>query len=155
MPSRSSRKYSLRKVMPPSLKLPCGAHFQVPSAMYSVVSPLKPSSASCGARLQHRHARQPFVFAAGIAADMREQRARADPVVLRAAAGEVLAAEHFAAEFEEQRRRRDPAQLHAVVAVLVAEESLVGQRPVEEIVGVGVVAVEVADVGKEAARRAG
>ena len=32
MPSRSSTRYSLRNVMPPSLKLPCGAHFQVASA---------------------------------------------------------------------------------------------------------------------------
>ena len=71
------------------------------------------------------------------------------PPFLRAAAGIVLAAEQFAAEFEEQRRQwRDPAQLRAVVAVLPAEEGLVRQRAVEEIVGMRVVAVEVADVGR-------
>jgi len=82
---------------------------------------------------------------------MREQAPRADAAVLRVAARIVLAAERFAAELEVRVGRRDPAQLRAVVAVLVAEERLIRERTVDEIVGVRVVAVEIADVREEAA----
>src|SRR4249919_4032524 len=102
-----------------------------------------------GLRFQHRYAGQPRAFRTHVATGMREQRARADAAVLGAAAGETLAAKEFATELEEQRGRRHPTHLHAIVAVLVAEERLVRQRPVEEVVGVRVVAVEITDVGIE------
>ena len=69
---------------------------------------------------------------------------------VRAGAVVRAAAEDFGAELDEQVGRRHPANLHAIVAVLVAEEGLVGQRPVVELVGMRVVAVEIADIGEEA-----
>src|SRR5581483_1842373 len=76
---------------------------------------------------------------------------RARTAVLRARGREILAAEDLAAELEEKIERRHPAQLHAVVAVLIAEERLVSERPVDEVVGMRVVAVEIADVRVEPA----
>ncbi len=72
--------------------------------------------------------------------------------MIRAAAREVLAAERFATEFEERVGRRDPAHLRAVVAVLIAEERLIRERTIDEVVGVRVMAVEITDVREEAAR---
>jgi hypothetical protein len=46
--------------------------------------------------------------------------------------------------------RRHPAQRDAVVAVRAGDERLVGEGTVGEVVGVRVVAVEIADVGEEA-----
>src|SRR3546814_17832174 len=73
----------------------------------------------------------------------------ADAAVAGAAAGETIATQQFTAQFEKQIGGRDPAQLHAVIEELVAEERLTDQRPVDEVIGMGVVRVEVTEVGKE------
>src|SRR3546814_14911234 len=73
----------------------------------------------------------------------------ADAAVAGAAAGETIATQQFTAQFEKQIGGRDPAQLHAVIEELVAEERLTDQRPVAEEIGMGVVRVEVTEVGKE------
>src|SRR3546814_1387798 len=77
-----------------------------------------------------------------IAADMCKRSLDADAAVAGAAAGETIATQQFTAQFEKQIGGRDPAQLHAVIEELVAEERLTDQRPVDEVIGMGVVRVD-------------
>ena len=79
------------------------------------------------------------------------ERRHAGAVARRVAAGKAAAAAELGAELDVLVGRREPGQLHAVVAVLRAEQRLVGQRVVDEVPGVGVLRIEVADAGEEAA----
>ena len=81
---------------------------------------------------------------------MGKQGGDADALVSSPAAREILAAQHFTTQFDEQFGRGDPAQLHTIVAVLIAEKGLVGEGPIGKLVGMGVVVVEITDIGKEA-----
>ena len=83
---------------------------------------------------------------------MREYAARAQPAVLRAATGVILATECFRPHFEEGCGGGYPAQLHAVIAVLATQEGLIRQWAIEEIIGMCMMAVEVANRGEEAAQ---
>ena len=87
---------------------------------------------------------------AEVAAQMREQGAGGRAVLLRVAAREGAPAPRLGAELDEQVGRRDPAQLHAVVVEPPAEERAVGERRVDEVPGVLVDLVLVADAGEEA-----
>ena len=72
------------------------------------------------------------------------------PLPSDARAGKRVAVAGFGAEFEEQVGRREPLHLHAVLRELPAEEGLVRERLVDEVPGVRVDLVEVADAGEEA-----
>ena len=82
---------------------------------------------------------------------MHEEGLRADAVVRRAAGRSILAAERLTAKFEIGIGRCNPAQLDAIITVLIAEKGLVSKWSVTEIVGMRVMAVEIADIGIETA----
>jgi hypothetical protein len=63
---------------------------------------------------------------------------------------QALAAEGLGAEHQVERCRRGPVQAQAVVAPVAAEEAAVQQRPLDEVVGVRVLLVQVADLRGEA-----
>ena len=88
---------------------------------------------------------------ADVAAGVRRQRRHAGAVArLLSPPGKLRPRPSFDAELDELIGRRQPGQLHAVVAVLRAEHGLVGQRVVDEVPGVRVLRVQVADAGEEA-----
>ena len=99
---------------------------------------------------QVAQARAPVRALADVAADAGTEREAARAVAVALAAGERVATAELARQLEIGVGRRDPLQLHAVGAVLAAEERLVGQRGIDEVPGVGVLVVEVADRRQEA-----
>jgi hypothetical protein len=61
-----------------------------------------------------------------------------------------FAAEGLHAEHQIERRRRSPVQAQAVVVPVAAEEGPVQQGPLDEVVGMRVLLVQVADLRREA-----
>ena len=103
-----------------------------------------------GRAAQPRQPHAPGVADARVAPQMREYRPLRDAVLVVVGAGESAPAAGFRAEFEEQVGWRKPPDLHAIVTQLVAEESLVRQRRIGKIPGVGMLLVHVADAREEA-----
>ena len=92
-----------------------------------------------------------LALVADVAAGVREERRHADAVAAAVAAGKAAAAAELGAELDEAVGRREPVQLHAVVCIWLPKKRLVGERRVDEVPGVGVLRVEVADRREEAA----
>ena len=88
---------------------------------------------------------------AEVTTDVPEQRDGVEVVAVLARAGKRVAIAGFGAELEEQVGRREPLHLQAVLPELSPEERLVRERLVDEIPGVRVHLVQVADAGEEAA----
>ena len=145
--------------------LPFGAHFQTRVG--------DPDARAAAERLRRRGCRRdrsptsawslafassidsagaPAVAVADVAADVRRQREHAGAVAARVAARKAASAPDLDAELDVLVDRRQPAQLQAVVAVLRAEHRLVGERAVDEVPGVRVLRVEIADAREEASR---
>ena len=72
------------------------------------------------------------------------------PLLLLSPPGKLRPRPSSSAEFDELVGRREPPQLNAIVPELRAQHGLVGERVVDEIPGVGVLLVQVADAGEEA-----
>src|SRR5688572_11849240 len=81
---------------------------------------------------------------------MREQGGAIEAVLLEPRRGEAVAVAGFRAELEEQIRGRQPLHLQAVLAVLTAEHGLVDQRLVDEVPGMRMDFVEIAEAREEA-----
>ena len=102
---------------------------------------------------QVAEARAPVRALADVAADAGAEREAARAVAVALAARERIATAELARQLEIGVGRRDPLELHAVGVVLAAEEGLVGQRRIDEVPGVGMLVVEVADRRQEASAR--
>ena len=70
---------------------------------------------------------------------------------MRRVAGKAVAVAGFRAELDEQVGGREPLHLHAVLRELAAEEGLIDERLVDEVPGVRVHLVEIAEAREEAA----
>ncbi len=103
-----------------------------------------------GVHVEPRGARAPARGFADVAADVREKRRGVQAVAVAARRREGLAVAGFCAQFEEEVGGCDPLELQAVLSHLVGEHRLVHQRLVDEVPGVGVHFVEVAEAGEEA-----
>ena len=81
---------------------------------------------------------------------MRKQRGAVEAVALEPRGGETVAVAGLRAELEEQIRGRQPLHLHAVLPELPAEHGLVDQRLIDEVPGMRMDFVEIAEAGEEA-----
>ena len=105
-----------------------------------------------GRGLQQRQAAAPRDAVADVAARVEGEGRHAGGVAAGVVTREAAAASRLEAEFHVCVGGREPVQLHAVVGVLRAQHGLVGDRIVDEVPGVAVLAVEVADAREEAPR---
>ena len=104
-----------------------------------------------GVQVEPRRAGAPARVVADVAADVREQRRAVQAVADCAASpGNASPLPALRAELEEQVRRREPLDLHAVLRALAAEERLVDERLIDEVPGMRVHFVEVAEAREEA-----
>ena len=87
---------------------------------------------------------------ADVAADVCEQRRAVEAVAIAPRRRERIAVAGFRAELDEQVRRREPLHLQAVLRELAAEERLVDERLIDEVPGVRVHFVEIAEAREEA-----
>ena len=102
--------------------------------------------------LQIGEARPPAVAHPHIAADVTKDGEEVRTVQVVVAARKRAATPHIATELDEQLRRRHPLELNAVVGELSPKEGSIGQRGIDEVPGMLVLRVEVADVGGKSAR---
>ncbi len=101
------------------------------------------------AQVHPRHACAPGRGFADVAARVREQRRAVESIGGAPCPRECLAIAGLGAQLEEELRRRNPLELQAVLRPLTAEERLVNERLVDEVPGVCVELVQVAEAGEE------
>src|SRR6185369_15646411 len=98
-----------------------------------------------GALREPREAGAPAGVVADVAAQVREQRDSIEAVLLQPRRREAVAVADLGAELEEQVGRREPLHLQSVLPVLAAEHGLIHQWLVDEVPGVRVYFVEIAE----------
>src|SRR6185369_8048182 len=105
--------------------------------------------------VEHRQTRAPAAAGAEVAAHVSIYRTGTCAIARVVAARERPAAPELGARLQEQVGGRQPAQLQAVIPKLVSEKGLISQRGIDEVPGVRMLLVEVADAREVAARLEG